>query len=41
MCQHYGFEIVEENMVPGTKISTWAMLREIRGKVINPTVIEQ
>ena len=41
MYQHYGFEIVEENMVPGTKISTWAMLREIRGKVINPTVIEQ
>ncbi len=26
--QHYGFKVVEESTVPGTKVTNWAMLRE-------------
>jgi len=26
--QHYGFKVVEESVVPGTKVTNWAMLRE-------------
>lgn len=26
--QHYGFKVVEESIVPGTKLTNWAMLRE-------------
>lgn len=26
--QHYGFKIVEEDVIPGTEINHWAMLRE-------------
>ncbi len=26
--QHYGFKVVEESIVPGTKVTNWAMLRE-------------
>ena len=26
--QHYGFKVVEESIVPNTKVTNWAMLRE-------------
>jgi len=29
--QHYGFKVVEEGIIPGTGIRTWAMLRERAG----------
>jgi len=29
--QHYGFKIVEEGTIPGTKVRHWAMLREKSG----------
>lgn len=28
MYQHFGFQVVEEAIIPGTETSTWAMLRE-------------
>jgi hypothetical protein len=26
--RHYGFKVVEEDIVPGTEITHWAMLRQ-------------
>ncbi len=30
--QHFGFEVVEEGIVPGSNVYSWAMLRKVGGK---------